>query len=148
MRVQRSQRYEYLQEKYKEFDDELVQVLKMLELLPDTDDDSYYGTSIDTLLCDHLQIDTEKRKFVYLAFIFDCIFGKLPSSYDKKVLSQLYLIGDFDCPECGGELFIFDGEYSFNQHDYDSEPYEDVVLESKKCKHCGYETSNEPNNDW
>lgn len=53
------------------------------------------------------------------------------------------LIGDGDCPVCGGCMEVTDGEYKqVAGFDYDSEPEYEPVWEEKTCKHCGYIESN------
>lgn len=56
-------------------------------------------------------------------------------------LFSLTIIGNGDCPVCGGEMEVVDGEYKccagdgyITQHEY--EP----IWEEIKCKNCGYKS--------
>lgn len=49
----------------------------------------------------------------------------------------LFLMGDGDCPECGGKMEVTDGEYRTSQFDRDSEPEVDVIWEEMTCNCCG-----------
>lgn len=58
-----------------------------------------------------------------------------PSVDDVKNFLSLYVLGDGDCPECGGEMEVVDGVYQTMQADYaDSVP----IWEERKCSCCGY----------
>lgn len=61
-----------------------------------------------------------------------------PSVDDVKNFLSLYVIGDGDCPECGGEMEVVDGVYQTTQADYDSEPDNVPIWEERKCSCCGY----------
>ena len=61
-----------------------------------------------------------------------------PSVDDVKNFLSLYVIGDGDCPECGGEMEVVDGVYETRQSDYDSEPDSVPIWEERKCNCCGY----------
>lgn len=61
-----------------------------------------------------------------------------PSVDDVKNFLSLYVIGDGDCPECGGEMEVVDGVYQTRQADYDSEPDSVPIWEERKCSCCGY----------
>lgn len=61
-----------------------------------------------------------------------------PSVDDAKNFLSLYVIGDGDCPECGGEMEVVDGVYQTTQADYDSEPDSVPIWEERKCSCCGY----------
>ncbi len=61
-------------------------------------------------------------------------------------LLNCVLIGDFDCPECGGEMEVIDGDYRCIGGDGYLTPFEyKPIWEEKKCCHCGYTECNEPN---
>ena len=54
-------------------------------------------------------------------------------------LLECVLIGDDDCPECGGELEVTDGEYRCTGGDGYTTPYEYTpIWEEKTCLHCGH----------
>ena len=60
-------------------------------------------------------------------------------------LLECVLIGDGDCPECGGDMEVTDGQYKqTGGFDYDSEPEYTPVWEETTCTHCGHRESNEP----
>lgn len=61
-----------------------------------------------------------------------------PSVDDVKNFLSLYVLGDGDCPECGGEMEVVDGVYETRQTDYDSEPDSVPIWEERKCSCCGY----------
>lgn len=61
-----------------------------------------------------------------------------PSVDDVKNFLSLYVIGDGDCPECGGKMEVVDGVYQTTQSDYDSEPDSVPIWEERKCSCCGY----------
>lgn len=59
-------------------------------------------------------------------------------------LINCVVMGDFDCPECGGEMEITDGEYRCTGGDGYITPYEyEPIWEEKTCTHCGKIISNE-----
>ena len=51
---------------------------------------------------------------------------------------DLILMGDYDCPECGGEMKVEDGEYKDVFTDMLTEPYVNIIFEEKICKVCGH----------
>lgn len=60
-------------------------------------------------------------------------------------LLECVLIGDDDCPECGGEMEVTDGEYRRTGGDgYLTPPEYSPIWEEKTCRNCGYKESNEP----
>jgi hypothetical protein len=68
----------------------------------------------------------------------DCFKRMFPIMYDTNVedFGKLVLFGEGDCPNCGGDLEIIDGDYKQIAGDY-FEPAEFKTLsEAKKCKHC------------
>ena len=67
--------------------------------------------------------------------------------YLKRVYSivpDLDLFGDGDCPFCGGEMEVTDGEYKPEYCGYDNEPNYRIIWEEKTCPICGYKVSSEP----
>lgn len=67
--------------------------------------------------------------------------------YIKRVYSivpDLDLFGDGDCPFCGGEMEVTDGEYKPEYCGYDNEPNYRTIWEEKTCPICGYKVSSEP----
>lgn len=61
------------------------------------------------------------------------------------VKGLIELIGDGDCPECGGEMEVTDGEYRRTGGDgYLTPPEYSPIWEEKTCRNCGYKESNEP----
>lgn len=51
---------------------------------------------------------------------------------------ELILLGDYDCPVCGGEMEVTDGEYKEVFTDMLTEPFIKIIWEEKTCKVCGY----------
>lgn len=68
--------------------------------------------------------------------------------YAKKVFAivpDLVLMGTDDCPECGGEMEVIDGDYKCTGGDGYITPYEyTAIWEEKRCTHCGHTESDEP----
>lgn len=68
--------------------------------------------------------------------------------YVKKVFAiipDLDLVGNGDCPECGGDMEVTDGEYRRTGGDGYITPSEySPIWEEKTCRNCGYKESNEP----
>jgi hypothetical protein len=67
--------------------------------------------------------------------------------YLKRVYSivpDLDLFGDGDCPFCGGEMEVTDGEYKPEYCGYDNEPNYRTIWEEKTCPICDYKVSSEP----
>lgn len=63
--------------------------------------------------------------------------------YDAFV--ECILIGDGDCPECGGDMEVTDGESKCTGGDGYITPYEyTLIWEEKTCTHCGHKDSSEP----
>lgn len=62
--------------------------------------------------------------------------------YVKKVFAiipDLDLVGNGDCPECGGEMEVADADYKCCGGDGYLTPYEyEPIFEEKTCKHCGH----------
>ena len=52
-------------------------------------------------------------------------------------IRNLVLMGNGDCPECGGEMEVVDGDYKELRGDYLSPSEFTPIWESKKCSHCG-----------
>lgn len=55
----------------------------------------------------------------------------------RKVVEYIEDNGLIDCPECGGECEVIDGEYRTHQQDRDSEPETETIWEEKQCLSCG-----------
>lgn len=51
---------------------------------------------------------------------------------------ELILLGDNDCPDCGGEMEVTDGDYKEIFTDMMTEPFVKIIWEEKTCKVCGY----------
>ena len=61
------------------------------------------------------------------------------------IVPDLDLMGNDDCPECGGEMEVTDGEYKQTGGDGYITPYEYTpIWEERTCKHCGHVESDEP----
>lgn len=55
-----------------------------------------------------------------------------------NLIRNLVVIGNGDCPECGGEMEVEDGDYRELRGDYLSPSEFTPIWENKKCCHCGY----------
>ena len=53
-------------------------------------------------------------------------------------IKELVLIGNGDCPECGGEMEVVDGDYKELRGDYLTPSEYTPIWENKKCVHCGH----------
>ena len=52
-------------------------------------------------------------------------------------------MGDEDCPECGGEMEVTDGDYKQTGGDgYLTPPEYTAIWEETTCTHCGHKESN------
>lgn len=52
---------------------------------------------------------------------------------------NLVLIGNGDCPVCGGEMEVTDGDYKICSGDGYLTPHEyEPIFEERTCKHCGH----------
>ena len=54
------------------------------------------------------------------------------------ILRNLVVIGNGDCPECGGEMEVEDGDYKELRGDYLSPSEFTPIWEVKKCVRCGH----------
>ena len=73
-------------------------------------------------------------------------FGiSVENSVNLDSLLVCVFIGHDDCPECGGEMEVTDGEYRRTGGDgYLTPPEYSPIWEEKTCRNCGYKESNEP----
>lgn len=54
-------------------------------------------------------------------------------------LLELVIIGEHDCPKCGGEMEVIDGKYKRTFGDGYMTPYEfEPEWEDKRCTNCGH----------
>ncbi|NQU54073.1 MAG: hypothetical protein HQ522_16210 [Bacteroidetes bacterium] len=88
-------------------------------------------------------ITVKQAAFDYDANIDELFFKSLGhSNYTTKAIEafkNLVVLGENDCPECGG---VVEDLYSCGKvyrHDYDSEPYVDGQVEYKRCTNCKLE---------
>ena len=67
------------------------------------------------------------------------------SGKTAKQVSEIVVSDNEDCPECGGEMEVTDGEYKQTGGDgYLTPPEYTAIWEEKTCTHCGHKESNEP----
>lgn len=86
-------------------------------------------------------IDCYERDVTVLEFVevIRSIGVSVVHSEYLDALLECILIGDGDCPDCGGELEVTDGKYRCTGGDGYITPYEyDPIWEEKTCSHCGY----------
>lgn len=95
-----------------------------------SDDMTFYGIQLYDCL-DDVEIGVINN-------ILRCAGIACPSVDDVKNFLSLCVLGDGDCPECGGEMEVVDGVYQTTQADYDSEPDSVPIWEERKCSCCGY----------
>lgn len=56
-----------------------------------------------------------------------------------EIFMNLVLMGDGDCPICGGEMEVTDADYKRCGGDGYLTPYEyEPIFEVKTCEHCGH----------
>lgn len=68
---------------------------------------------------------------------------KFSDSDTLDIILESKIIGEGDCPECGGEMEPTDGEYKVVGGDGYSTPYvHEAIWEELTCKHCGYRITN------
>lgn len=64
---------------------------------------------------------------------------KVVKSKHLDAFLALVFMGFGDCPECGGEMEVVDGEYRCCGGDGYLTPYEyEPIWEEKQCNNCGY----------
>ena len=64
---------------------------------------------------------------------------KVVKSKHMDAFLALVLMGCGDCPECGGEMEVVDGEYRCCGGDGYLTPYEyEPIWEERQCNNCGY----------
>ena len=64
---------------------------------------------------------------------------KVVKSKHLDAFLALVFMGCGDCPECGGEMEVVDGEYKCCGGDGYLTPYEyEPIWEEKQCNNCGY----------
>lgn len=81
---------------------------------------------------------------VEIAGVIRAIGINVVKSVHLDALLECVLIGDGDCPECGGEMEVTDGEYKQTGGDgYITPPEYTPIWEETTCTHCGYKESNE-----
>lgn len=55
-----------------------------------------------------------------------------------SALMDLVVVGEYDCPECGGQMDVEDGDYNVVRGDLMSQTDYIPIWEIKKCSHCGF----------
>lgn len=110
------------------FTEILISELEKKELV--FNDSDNYGKSIKSVMDGSLGYKT-----------FMSVIGALglPNRSDiiNEILS-LTLFGIYDCPDCGGEMEIIDGEYKTDNQTGEKIPF----WEEKQCTCCGYNSEN------
>lgn len=64
--------------------------------------------------------------------------GIKPSQDNVVAFLNLVIILDGDCPECGYDMDVFDGEYKYTGDGYNDPIESTPIWEDKKCGHCGH----------
>lgn len=76
---------------------------------------------------------------VEIAGVIRAIGINVVKSVHLDALLECVLIGDGDCPVCGGEMEVTDADYKCCGGDGYLTPYEyEPIFEEKTCKHCGH----------
>lgn len=69
---------------------------------------------------------------------FQHVAGKDITSSDFETFLNLVMFGDYDCPECGGEMEVVAGAYNEYGDGYNTEIERVPIWETRSCKHCEY----------
>lgn len=80
----------------------------------------------------------ENTPFLSVAGVFEKIGINKPTCEDFANLMHCTIMGDGECPECGGDCEVIDGEYTSRQAYRDTEPEITTKWELCKCSYCGY----------
>lgn len=81
---------------------------------------------------------SENTPFLSVAGVFEKIGINKPTCEDFANLMRCTIMGDGECPECGGDCDVIDSEYTSRQVDRDAEPKITTKWELCKCEYCGY----------
>ena len=105
------------------------------QIIEDTPD--VYGATI----ADAINRDIKITEFVDAMRVVG--IPTISKNYDA--IMEMVVVGNGDCPECGGEMEVTDGEYKQTGGDGYIAPSEyTAIWEEKTCTLCGYKESNEP----
>lgn len=95
------------------------------------DDEANYGSE----LLDCLEPDTSVSDVV--GVLNNIGINDVRSKHINHLLSMI-IIGDGECPDCGGEMETIDGDYRHTGGDGYSTPLEyEPLWEEKICRNCG-----------
>ena len=120
----------------KQVSDIIVSELLNKKIIEDTPDN--WGCPI----ADCYERDVTVAEFVE---VIRAIGINVVKSEQFDAVLECVLIGYGDCPECGGEMEVTDGEYRRTGGDgYLTPPEYSPIWEEKTCRNCGYKESNEP----
>ena len=101
------------------------------------DDPCLWGQSLEDIYCRDVAV-SEMLQVLHAAGIEDIKSGCFDALLD------LVVMGDGDCPECGGDMEVTDFEERIVAGDGYLTPYEyEPIWEEKTCSNCGYVESNE-----
>lgn len=104
------------------------------------DDPDNWGVSVSDAINE--DVDEEQTANCYAA-ISEALGVCLERVY--SIVPDLDLMGNDDCPECGGEMEVTDGDYKQTGGDGYLTPFEyTAIWEEKTCTHCGHKESNGP----
>ena len=102
------------------------------QIIEDTPD--VYGATI----ADAINRDIKISEFVDAMRVVG-----IRKNYDA--IMEMVVVGNGDCPECGGEMEVTDGKYKQTGGDgYITPPEYTAIWEEKTCTVCGHKESNEP----
>lgn len=148
MRIQESKALGYLANRYNlEPDDVSCRIVEYLlgipEIIAEPDGSELWAYSIESILYSYDEEEgTEKLK--QIGSIFQSIFGTKGRQYEIKNLLSLVVIGDHDCPECGGLMETTDKITEvISGPCWDCEPSYRTIAETKECSHCNHKETYE-----
>lgn len=100
------------------------------------------GSIDDTHDCWGMAIKNSVDGQVLVSALVDVLHGAGITHVTDNIFDaflDLVLIGDGDCPECGGDMEVVEGEYKKIFGDGYYTPFEYApIWEDRKCANCGY----------
>ena len=113
----------------------IISELTKYHIIEDTPE--FWGETIFDSIPEDVNESELKDFYSSVSDMLEYRFRHLP-----HYVNDLMIIGDGNCPICGGDFEITDGEYKEVFVDYDSENMIIPVWEELTCKVCEYKTNN------
>jgi len=142
MRVAKTKEFKTLVDKYGLIQETVSDsIVKYLLEDGDFEEDGHdiWGQTIDSVIEIAEQLNCSV-KFNQVGFFFN-IFKTFPDDLEMELFESLVVIGDHDCPECGGEMITIDSNLeTIMDSNGVQEPYDRIIGELKECSNCGHQT--------